>query len=378
MNAQLINFGSDFAWKYYANKFGVNPELRKFDSLGLLLKGTETLFFRPKFSANFFRLENEILIVGNFKELVDFSFELSANNSDWGNLAESVLSNYENFDDGIISIAGKNFSLNQPHIMGILNVTPDSFSDGGNYFDKDKAIEHALQMIKEGAEIIDVGGESTRPGADAVPVEEELERVIPVITAIKAKEPQTVISIDTTKSKVAEEAIKAGASIVNDISGFSFDEQILEVVKKYNVTYILMHIKGTPRTMQKNPEYEEPVSEIYDFLTQKISRLIDLGIGKIIIDPGIGFGKRFFDNYEIINRLDEFKGLGFPILIGLSRKSFLGNSLGLKIDERDTITSVAEAISVSKGARFIRTHNVANASVMKNFINYLSNTESLL
>ncbi len=378
MNAQLINFGSDFAWNYYANKFGVNPELRKFDSLGLLLKGTETLFFRPKFSTNFFRLENEILIVGNFKELVDFSFELAASNSDWGNLAESVLSNYENFDDGIISIAGKNFSLNQPHIMGILNVTPDSFSDGGNYFDKDKAIEHALQMIKEGAEIIDVGGESTRPGADAVPVEEELERVIPVITAIKAKEPQTVISIDTTKSKVAEEAIKAGASIVNDISGFSFDEQTLEVIKKYNVTYILMHIKGTPRTMQKNPEYEEPVSEIYDFLTQKISRLVDLGIGKIIIDPGIGFGKRLFDNYEIINRLDEFKGLGFPILIGLSRKSFLGNSLGLKIDERDTITSVAEAISVSKGARFIRTHNVANASVMKNFINYLSNTESLL
>ncbi len=375
MNVQLINFKSDFAWKHYSEKFAVPFELRKFDTFGLLLKETDTLFFTPKFTADFFSIENEMLAVGTFEELTGFAYELISENREFGELAQKVLANYESYDDGEIEIAMRKFYLNQAHIVGILNVTPDSFSDGGKFVDKEKAVEHALQMLEEGAEIIDVGGESTRPGAPSVSTEEELERVIPVISEIKRISRGALISVDTSKAEVAEAAIDAGAEIVNDVSAFA-DEKILDVVRRRGVAYVLMHMKGTPKDMQENPFYEEPVSEIYDFLKTKLDYLNSAGITKVMIDPGVGFGKRVSDNYEIIARLDEFKSLGAPIFIGLSRKSFLGKSLGLEISERENATTVAETVSVLNGARFVRTHNVKNAVQMKNVINFINYSET--
>ena len=378
LNAQILNFKSDFAWKFFSEKFRLPFEKRKFDSYGLLIKTDEPMFLVSHYSLEYFRGENEILTVGNFNELSEFARELSLEEREVGEFAQNVLSNYESYDDGEMEIAGKRFFLNEPHVMGILNVTPDSFSDGGEFFSKEKALEHAFEMLENGAEIIDVGGESTRPGAEKVSVHEELERVVPVIEEIKSKRPDAIISIDTTKAEVADAALQAGASIVNDINAFESDIKLLDAVKKHNATYVLMHMKGTPQTMQQNPHYDEPVSEIYDFLKNKINFLIGYGINKIIIDPGIGFGKRIFDNYEIINRLDEFKGLGYPILIGLSRKSFLGNSLGLEVTERDNATVVAETISVINGARFVRTHNVKNAVQMKTVLNFTNYSETIL
>ncbi len=378
INAQIVNFKSDFAWKFFSEKFRVPFEKRKFDSFGLLIKTDEPMFLVSHYSLEYFRGENEIFTVGNFNELNEFARELSLEELEVGEFAQNVLSNYESYDDGEMEIAGKRFFLNEPHVMGILNVTPDSFSDGGEFFSKGKALEHAFEMLENGAEIIDVGGESTRPGAEKVNVHEELERVVPVIEEIKSKRPDAIISIDTTKAEVADAALQAGASIVNDINAFESDIKLLDAVKKHNAAYVLMHMKGTPQTMQQNPYYDEPVSEIYDFLKNKINFLTGYGINKIIIDPGIGFGKRIFDNYEIINRLDEFKGLGYPILIGLSRKSFLGNSLGLEVTERDNATVVAETISVMNGARFVRTHNVKNAVQMKTVLNFTNYSETIL
>jgi dihydropteroate synthase len=243
------------------------------------------------------------------------------------------------------------------YIMGILNVTPDSFSDGGRYFTVDSAVEHAMKMIEDGADIIDVGGESTRPGSEPVPLEEELRRVIPVIKEI-VKRTDVPISIDTYKSEVARQALDNGAVIVNDISGLRFDEKMVEVIAQYNASVVIMHIKGTPKTMQQNPCYDDVISEIYGYLSEGIERAQSYGIKQIIVDPGIGFGKRLVDNLEIIRRLREFKSLGYPILIGVSRKSFIGNILNLPVEERLEGTAGAVAISVWNGANIVRVHDV--------------------
>jgi dihydropteroate synthase len=254
--------------------------------------------------------------------------------------------------------------------MGILNVTPDSFSDGGKYLSHSKAIEHAIEMINLGADIIDIGGESSRPGAEKVSIDEEIKRVIPVIEAIHRMEKNIPISIDTTKAEVAHAALQAGATIVNDVSAFSVDERILEVVYNFNATYVLMHINGNPQNMQDNPFYDEPVSEIYNFLARKLDLLNELEIEKIIIDPGIGFGKRVSDNFKLIERLDEFKTLGKPIMVGLSKKSFLGKSLNLDVNSRENATSISEYMAVLNGARIIRTHNVQNVTEMKKLFQF--------
>lgn len=265
----------------------------------------------------------------------------------------------------------KNFSLDfskKTYIMGILNITPDSFSDGGLHFDKSKAVDHALRMADEGADIIDIGGESTRPGSDPVPLKEELRRTIPVIEALSDKI-NIPVSIDTYKSEVASRALDAGASMVNDISGLRFDPEMPKLVSKYNVPVVIMHIKGRPKGMQDNPVYEALIPEIMDYFRISIRLAIKFGIAEdmIILDPGIGFGKTFDHNLEILNNLQEFTFLEKPILLGPSRKAFIGKILDeAPAGERLEGTAAAVAISIMKGANIIRAHDVKEmAKVVK-------------
>ncbi|PIU29174.1 MAG: dihydropteroate synthase [Candidatus Hydromicrobium americanum] len=257
-------------------------------------------------------------------------------------------------------IGKKEFNLSEDVlIMGILNVTPDSFYDGGYYFEKDKACRRAETIVKEGAQIIDVGGMSTRPGSLPVGLEEEVERIIPVIEYI-SKNYDILVSADTYRSEVARRAIAAGAHIINDISSFSMDSNMVKVIAEGDVSVVVMHIKGTPENMQKNPEYEDVVDEIYDYLEDKTNIAIDSGIkpGKIIIDPGIGFGKTLEHNLEILNKVYEFRMLGYPVLIGASRKSFIGNILDLPVEERLEGSLAAAICSVINGVNILRVHDV--------------------
>ncbi len=247
----------------------------------------------------------------------------------------------------------------KPLIMGVLNITPDSFSDGGQHFDTDKAIESAKLMITQGADIIDVGGESTRPGAQSVSISDEINRVIPVIEALHHST-NVIISIDTSKPEVMKLAVEAGASIVNDVCALSADSA-LETVARLNVDVCLMHMQGSPRTMQKDPTYNDVVDDIKDFFSQRIEACIEAGIAedKIILDPGFGFGKTLDHNLEILKRFNEFKSFGLPLLAGLSRKSMIGTLL----DDRNVggriIGSVTAAIiAVQNGADIVRVHDV--------------------
>lgn len=243
--------------------------------------------------------------------------------------------------------------------MGILNVTPDSFSDGGIYLNIKNALKHVKRMAAEGVDIIDVGGESSRPGAEPVSLKEELKRIIPVIKFI-AKETNVPISIDTYKAEVAKEAVEAGASIINDISGLRFDPKMVGVAAKAGVPVVIMHMKGTPRNMQNRPVYKDVVKEILTFFRERISFAINNGIRKssIIVDPGIGFGKTVRHNLEIINRLSEFRVLGAPILLGPSRKSFIGKILNATVDKRLEGTAAAVAIGIANGANILRVHDI--------------------
>lgn len=242
-------------------------------------------------------------------------------------------------------------------IMGILNVTPDSFSDGGKFIEPSIAVERALKMIDEGADFIDVGGESTRPGSESISEVEELQRVIPVVEEL-IKKTTIPISIDTTKSSVAERAIQCGAVIVNDISSFHFDHRMPEVVSRYNASVILMHTKDKPKTMQQYPEYNDLIPEIKSYLSKAIKTSIENGIKQIIVDPGIGFGKKLEHNIEIFKRLRELQELGYPILVGPSRKSFIGTILDLPVDERLEGTAAAVAVAILNGANIVRVHDV--------------------
>jgi dihydropteroate synthase len=258
----------------------------------------------------------------------------------------------------IYQIGAKIFNFEKSYVMGILNITTDSFSDGGMYLDESKAINYGLQMLEDGADILDIGGESSRPGAEPVSVEVEINRIIPVINGILAKNKDAVLSVDTTKSVVADEALKSGATIINDISGLLFDSKMPDIIKKHNASVIIMHIKGNPKTMQNNPEYGNIIEEIYDFLLKQSSKVSNAGIKNIFIDPGIGFGKTVDHNFEIINKLRYFRNLGFPIVFGASRKSFIGKTLNLDPVERDTASAIVNAVAINNGARIIRTHNV--------------------
>ncbi len=244
-------------------------------------------------------------------------------------------------------------------VMGVLNVTPDSFSDGGQYYEPEQAVQRALELDEQGADIIDIGGESTRPGAEPVPLEEELRRVIPVLEKISGRV-RALLSIDTYKSQVAVEALRAGAHIVNDISGLGFDPAMPGLVARWGAGVVIMHIKGTPRTMQQNPHYDDVVAEISDYFRERIGVAKRSGIDEeqIAIDPGIGFGKRLEDNFEILRRLSEFRRFGRPILIGPSRKSFIGKTLNLPPQERLEGTAAAVAVGIAHGADVVRVHEV--------------------
>jgi dihydropteroate synthase len=243
--------------------------------------------------------------------------------------------------------------------MGIVNVTPDSFSDGGRFLSSDAAIRHGRELTAEGADILDIGGESTRPGADPVDVEEELRRVIPVLEGLEHAGPR--LSIDTTKARVAREAIDAGAGIVNDVSALRFDPELVDVVADAGVDLVLMHMLGEPRTMQEDPRYDDVVSDVKAFLEERLAFAVAQGVHeeRIWLDPGIGFGKTLEHNLELIDRLAEIVAIGRPVVFGASRKSFLAKLIGRQVDERLAGTIAVNLIAYQRGARVFRVHDVA-------------------
>ena len=248
------------------------------------------------------------------------------------------------------------------HVMGVLNVTPDSFSDGGLYLERERAVERGLTMAREGADCLDVGGESTRPYSRKVSADEEMERVIPVILALR-RELDIPICVDTYKADVAREALRAGASMINDISAFRFDSRMPAVVAETGVPVVLMHMQGTPGDMQDKPVYGDLIGEIIAFLQAAVERAVKAGVPKerILVDPGIGFGKTFQHNLQIIRELASFRILERPILLGTSRKAFIGHILDQEAPARDTGTMAAIAVGVMNGAHMVRVHNVQKA-----------------
>ncbi|MCK8825265.1 dihydropteroate synthase [Fuchsiella alkaliacetigena] len=277
-------------------------------------------------------------------------------------LGKEILKAIDNYTRQLspISVGSSEFEFGKrTYIMGVLNVTPDSFSDGGKFDRLDVAVEHAKKMVAEGADIIDVGGESTRPGSEPVPLEVELDRVLPVVERLKA-EIEAPISVDTYKSEVAKRVLEAGADIINDISGFKEDPQLAEVAAEYEVPVVVMHIQGQPKNMQENPSYGDLISEIMEYLQQSINCGIEAGIArdKIIVDPGIGFGKTLEHNLEIMKRLREFRSLGQPILLGTSRKSMIGDTLDLPVEERVEGTAATVSIGIANGADIVRVHDI--------------------
>ena len=251
------------------------------------------------------------------------------------------------------------------YVMGILNVTPDSFSDGARFFDLDAAIKYGMEMAEQGADIIDVGGESTRPGADTVSADEEIQRTEPVIREL-SKRIDIPLSIDTTKADVARRALDAGAEIVNDISALRADPEMVDVAVSYQAPVVLMHMLGSPKTMQQDICYDSIIEDITDFLKERIDFAINNGVerNKIIIDPGIGFGKSVGnDNFEIIREMRSFASLGLPVLVGPSRKAFIGRLLDAEVDERDIGTLATVSIAIHNGANIVRVHNVAQTKM---------------
>jgi dihydropteroate synthase len=259
-----------------------------------------------------------------------------------------------------LRLKDKVYELNERTlIMGVVNLTPDSFSDGGLLPDAHAAVEHALRLVEEGADILDIGGESTRPGSDFVSLDEELSRVMPVVEELVGLT-DTPISIDTTKAEVARRALDAGCAMVNEISAMRLDEEMLPIVIDKGVPFCLMHMQGMPKDMQVEPRYDDVIGEIAAFLRERAEAALEAGAdpGNIILDPGIGFGKTLEQNLEIIRRLGEFKSLGYTLILGPSRKSFIGKILDLPVDERVEGTAAAVALGIANGADIVRVHDV--------------------
>ena len=261
-----------------------------------------------------------------------------------------------------LTLRDQMLDLSSPKVMGILNATPDSFSDGGNYNEVDAALRHINKMVSEGAHIIDVGGESTRPGSESIAVQQELDRVLPILEKAIPQYPDTLFSIDTTKYRVAEEALKLGTHIVNDISGLQKEPRLAELCAAYDAGYILMHSQGDPKTMQDNPRYDDVVNDIYLFFREKVDWAKEQGLQHIILDLGIGFGKTLQDNLDLLANLDTFQNLGCPMMVGASRKSMIGDILnGRSVDDRLIGTVAVHYHALLNGATLLRVHDVKEA-----------------
>lgn len=252
-------------------------------------------------------------------------------------------------------------SLVDPLVMGVINITPDSFFDGGRYSQIDRAFQHAEKLLKEGADILDIGAYSSRPNAAHISEEEEISRLLPFIDLLKKEHPECVISVDTFRSKVAEVAVQNGAHIVNDISGGGLDVNMFETVGKLQIPYILMHMRGTPKNMQSLTQYEDMVADICTYFSERINRLRYFGVKDIILDPGPGFAKTLEQNFEIINRFSEFSIFGLPLLGAISRKSMIYNALGLSSQDALNGTTVLNSVLVLNGAKILRVHDVKEA-----------------
>lgn len=270
-----------------------------------------------------------------------------------------------------INCKGKLIDLSQPKIMGIINVTPDSFYDGGINQNLQSALYKAEKMIHEGADFIDVGGCSTRPGSMPPSLEEEKHRIIPVIESLNKRFPEIIISVDTYRSEVAEAAINAGAAIVNDISAGDFDEFMFSVIAKYKVPYIIMHIKGNPQCMQQNPEYNDVVKDVMFYLSEKIARLKQLNICDTLIDPGFGFGKTLSHNYQLLQHLEYFNFFEEPLVVGISRKSMIYKALETTPDNALNGTTILNTIAILKGANILRVHDVKEAKEVLKLLQYI-------
>lgn len=342
---------------------GINPLAANILKQEMLARGGDVVTSRDSLIKN--NGTTDVIVQGTVKSVRSLIGKIKQQPFGLKALSKGLESYIEKLDKNRkrkeLIIGKKEFNLDEDVlIMGILNVTPDSFYDGGYYFEKDKACRRAETIVKEGAQIIDVGGMSTRPGSLPVGLEEEVERIIPIIEYI-SKNYDILVSADTYRSEVARRAIDAGAHIINDISGFSMDSNMVKVIAEGDVSVVVMHIKGTPENMQKNPEYEDVVDEIYDYLEDRTNMAINSGIKpeKIIIDPGIGFGKTLEHNLEILNKINEFKMLGYPVMVGASRKSFIGGILDLPVEERLEGSLAAAICSVINGVNILRVHDVA-------------------
>jgi dihydropteroate synthase len=282
----------------------------------------------------------------------------------WSRIAMTPMKSNDSLNAGVFArtwrFGEQTWSLGRfPKLMGIVNVTPDSFSDGGQFLDCSAAVEHALRLVAEGADILDIGGESTRPGATPVNVEDELQRVVPVVREL-AQRTRVPISIDTTKAEVARRCLAEGAVIVNDISGLTFDADMPRVCRESSCGVIVMHIQGTPQTMQADPRYENVVREVRDHFSERLRNLEEAGIcaERVVLDPGIGFGKTASHNLELLSHIAEFRGLGRPVLIGHSRKRFLKYVLGREIEERDAGTLGVSIALAAQQVDILRIHDV--------------------
>ncbi|MGM0635191.1 MAG: dihydropteroate synthase [Bacteroidota bacterium] len=263
-----------------------------------------------------------------------------------------------------INLKGKLMDFEVPKVMGILNTTPDSFFDGGKYLDENKILLKAEQLLSDGADILDIGGYSSRPGAKTVSVEEEMNRTVPAIQLILDKFPDVIVSVDTFRSQVAEQAINAGAALINDISAGELDEKMLPIVAKYNVPYIMMHMRGTPQNMQSDTSYENLINEIRYYFSEKIAQARALGISDVIIDPGFGFSKDLEQNYQLLQNLDLFTEFEVPMLAGLSRKSMIYKVLDCQPQEALAGTISLNTIALQKGAHILRVHDVKEAKAI--------------
>jgi len=313
-------------------------------------------------SINHMVAATDVLIFGTLKQFNLLIQKMKQHQFGLPRLAEGIATTLKNYDaiPKPMKIGNRKFEFGKrTYIMGILNVTPDSFSDGGRFLNVEQAVEQAKRLWEEGADMIDIGGESTRPGARPVSAAEEKKRILPVIERL-VRETKILISVDTTKAEVAEAALSRGAQMVNDISGMHLDRRMAKVVAKFKVPVCIMHIKGRPRKMQEHPAYSDLMLEILDYLGEGLEIAKKSGIlpEQILVDPGIGFGKKIDHNFEIIRRLKELKILGRPIMLGTSRKSFIGKTLGLPVEERGAGTAASVAVSIMNGADFIRVHDV--------------------